>query len=132
MRRSFFPLALYSFSHFSSGNVSGQTSDFIYLDHSNPVLTSKVNTNTQWTNVAPTIKYGATDYLAGTTYNGSGVESVSIYNDRGVCVSTGGVETSYTLCAADEGVHTFTIKASVISKTMIRKSRDCYCTLEFN
>lgn len=99
------------FVYDASGNVSGQTSNFIYLDHSNPVLTSKVNTNTQWTNVAPTIKYGATDYLAGTTYNGSGVESVSIYNDRGVCVSTGGVETSYTLCAADEGVHTFTIKA---------------------
>lgn len=91
------------------GNHSSSTSSRIYLDHSNPVLYGMENTVTDWTNVAPTISVTATDYLNGTTYNGSGLLSVVIYDDCGHAVASGITGTSYTLQPKYEGEHIWTI-----------------------
>lgn len=70
------------------------------------------NTNTDWTNVAPVISVSATDYLRGTSYNGSGVDSIVIINDAGTAVASGVAGASYTLQAKDEGIHSWTITAT--------------------
>ena len=95
-----------------AGNVSEKTSATIYLDHSSPVLSGMENTNTDWTNVAPVISVSATDYLSGTSYNGSGVDSIVITNDAGITVASGVAGASYTLQAKDEGIHTWKITAT--------------------
>ena len=92
------------------GNQSSQTLSNIYLDHSNPVLTATVKSD--WTNVAPIISGSATDFLAGTSYGGSGLASVVIYDDTGVAVAIGSSGTSYTLQAKYEGEHTWRIVAT--------------------
>lgn len=91
------------------GNQRSQSSRNIYLDHSDPELTATVNSD--WTNVAPTIKSSATDFLAGTSYSGSGLASITIYDDSGNVVASGGSETSYTLQEKYEGEHTWQIVA---------------------
>lgn len=93
------------------GNISSQTSATIYLDHSNPVILGVENTVTDWTNVAPVISVLATDYLSGTSYNGSGLNSIVIKDDAGVMVASGTSNTSYTLALKYEGKHTWTIIA---------------------
>ena len=60
----------------------------------------------------PVISVSATDYLSGTTYNGSGVSSIVIKNDAGTVVASGTSSASYTLKASDEGVHTWTVVAT--------------------
>ena len=95
-----------------AGNSSEKTSATIYLDHSKPVISGLNNTTTDWTNVAPVISVSATDYLSGTTYNGSGVSSIVIKNDAGVVVANGTSSASYTLKASDEGAHTWTVVAT--------------------
>ena len=57
-------------------------------------------------------KTSATDYLSGTTYNGSGVSSIVVKNDAGVVVASGTSSASYTLKASDEGAHTWTVVAT--------------------
>lgn len=94
------------------GNTSTKDSDTIYLDHSNPVIYGVENTVTDWTNVAPTISVSATDYLAGTTYNGSGLRSLVIKDDVGRTVASGTLNASYTLEAKYEGIHTWYITAT--------------------
>lgn len=93
-------------------NTLTKTSATIYLDHSNPVLSGMNTTVTDWTNQAPRINVSATDYLAGTTYTGSGVKSVVIKDDAGTIVSSGTSSASYTLAARYEGIHTWTIIAT--------------------
>ena len=88
------------------GNSASRTSDTIYLDHSNPVLYGMETTNTEWTNVAPVINVRATDYLLGTTYVGSDLAGIEIFNDSGRCVSDGVHNAMYTLQPRDEGIHT--------------------------
>jgi len=95
-----------------AGNSSSSTSARIYLDHSNPVLAGMSNTNTNWTNVAPQISVSATDYLSGTSYNGSGVSSVVIKDSAGAVVGRGTSSATYTLAAKYEGVYTWTIIAT--------------------
>lgn len=95
-----------------AGNTTTKTSSYIYLDHSNPVIHGVENTVTDWTNMAPTISVSATDYLAGTTYNGSGLSSIVIKDDAGRTVASGVSSTSYTLAARYEGIHTWYITAT--------------------
>lgn len=94
------------------GNTSSHTSDTIYLDHSKPEIWGVENTVTDWTNVAPTISVSATDYLYGTSYNGSGLSSVVIKDDSGRTVGSGTASASYTLEKKYEGKHTWTIVAT--------------------
>ena len=94
------------------GNSASRTSDTIYLDHSNPVLYGMETTNTEWTNVAPVINVRATDYLLGTTYIGSDLAGIEIFNDSGRCVSDGVHNAMYTLQPRDEGIHTWRIVAT--------------------
>lgn len=65
------------------------------------------NTNTEWTNVAPSIAVRSTDYLTGTVTAGSGLRSVKIYNDNENLVAAGSNQASYTLRETDEGERTF-------------------------
>lgn len=95
-----------------AGNTTTKTSSYIYLDHSNPVIYGVENTITDWTNVAPTISVSATDYLAGTTYTGSGLSSIVIKDDVGQTVASGVSSTSYTLATRYEGIHTWYITAT--------------------
>ena len=92
-----------------AGNTTTKTSSYIYLDHSNPEIWGVENTVTDWTNVAPTISVSATDYLYGTSYNGSGLSSVVIKDDAGRVVGSGTASASYTLEKKYEGKHTWTI-----------------------
>ena len=95
-----------------AGNTTTKTSNYIYLDHSNPVINGVENTVTDWTNVAPTIIVSATDYLYGTSYNGSGLSKIVIKDDVGSIVASGINSTSYTLAKKYEGKHTWTITAT--------------------
>ncbi|MDD3240017.1 MAG: InlB B-repeat-containing protein, partial [Lachnospira sp.] len=95
-----------------AGNVTTKTSASIYLDHSNPVLSGAENTVTDWTNIAPIIKFSATDYLSGTTYIGSNLASVKINDDSGTVVASGISSAMYTLAAKYEGIHTWYITAT--------------------
>lgn len=95
-----------------AGNTTTKTSAAIYLDHSNPVLSGAQNTFTDWTNVAPVISFSATDYLSGTTYNGSGLASVVIKDDSGNVVARGTSSAYYRLAAKYEGIHTWYITAT--------------------
>ncbi|MDD3138680.1 MAG: InlB B-repeat-containing protein [Lachnospiraceae bacterium] len=110
------------------GNTSSTNSATIYLDHSNPVISGVENTVTAWTNVAPTIRVSATDYLSGTSYNGSGLRSLIIKDDSGNEVESGVTSTSYTLSATYEGIHTWYITATdnvghVSNKTITTSNR---------
>ena len=84
----------------------------IYLDHSDPVISGLDQVNTEWTNTAPTIDITTSDYLLGTTCNGSGVVSVVIKDDAGVTVASGASTVSYTVQPNYEGVHTWYIEAT--------------------
>lgn len=95
-----------------AGNDTTKTSATIYLDHSNPVLSGMDTTNTEWTNIAPIIRISATDYLSGTTYSGSGLESVVIEDDAGNVVASGITSANYTLAVRYEGIHTWYITAT--------------------
>jgi hypothetical protein len=95
-----------------AGNTTTKTSATIYLDHSNPVLSGAQNTFTDWTNVAPVISFSASDYLSGTTYNGSGLASVVIKDDSGNVVARGTSSAYYRLAAKYEGIHTWYILAT--------------------
>ncbi|MGI6502136.1 MAG: InlB B-repeat-containing protein [Anaerostipes sp.] len=95
-----------------AGNTTTKTSATIYLDHSNPVLSGAQNTFTDWTNVAPVISFSASDYLSGTTYNGSGLASVVIKDDSGNVVARGTSSAYYMLAAKYEGIHTWYIIAT--------------------
>lgn len=97
---------------YKAGNTSEKTSSVVYLDHSKPVISGLSNTTTTWTNTAPVISVSATDYLSGTSYNGSGLSSIVIKNDAGTVVASGTSSASYTLKASDEGVHTWTVVAT--------------------
>ena len=88
-----------------------------------------MDTVTDWTNVAHTIRVSASDYLSGTSYNGSGLRSLIIKDDSGNVVSSGVTSTSYTLAAQYEGIHTRYITATdnvghTESKSVITKY-DC-------
>lgn len=95
-----------------AGNSASRTSETIYLDHSNPVLYGMETTNTEWTNIAPVINVRATDYLYGTTYIGSDLAGIEIISDTGRCVADGTHNAMYTLQPRDEGIHTWTIRAT--------------------
>ena len=95
-----------------AGNSASRTSDTIYLDHSNPVLYGMETTNTEWTNIAPVINVRSTDYLYGTTYTGSDLAGIEIISDTGRCVADGTHNAMYTLQPRDEGIHTWTIRAT--------------------
>lgn len=73
----------------NAGNTTTKTSNYIYLDHSNPVIHGTENTVTSWTKVAPVISVTASDYLSGTTYNGSGLKNLVIKNSSGTKVASG-------------------------------------------
>lgn len=98
-----------------AGNSKEASSSAIYLDHSNPVIYGLSNVMKDWTKVAPVISITTTDYLYGTSYNGSGVASVVIKDDLGVTVASGTTAASYTLQPKYEGYHTWyvTIKDAV-------------------
>ena len=94
------------------GNSRVQSTSIIYLDHSSPVIAGSGNTNTAWTNVAPVINVTATDYLSGTTYTGSGLKTLIIYDDAGNVVASGTSSAIYTLEPKYEGIHTWKIIAT--------------------
>lgn len=54
----------------------------------------------------------ATDYLLGTSYEGSGVRSIVIKDDSGRQVSSGVASTNYILSDSYQGIHTWTIVAT--------------------
>lgn len=91
------------------GNTTTKVSAYIYLDHSDPVLYGMNNTVTDWTNVAPVISITTTDYLYGTTYDGSGLALVVIKDDSGNVVASGNSSVYYRLTAAYEGIHSWYI-----------------------
>ena len=93
------------------GNTTTKTSSYIYLDHSKPVISGVESTVTDWTNVAPTIRVSATDFLSSTSFNGSGLSSLVIRDDLGKIVTSGTISASYTLAAKYEGIHTWSITA---------------------
>ena len=95
-----------------AGNTTTKTSSNIYLDHSNPVVYGVENTVTSWTKVVPTISVSATDYLLGTSYEGSGVRSIVIKDDSGRQVSSGVASTNYIMSDSYQGIHTWTIVAT--------------------
>ena len=95
-----------------AGNSMRASSKVIYLDHSDPVISGLDQVNTDWTNVAPTIHISTSDYLMGTTCNGSGVVSVVIKDDAGDTVASGASTVSYTVQPNYEGVHTWYIEAT--------------------
>lgn len=95
-----------------AGNTSNKTSSTIYLDHSNPVLYGMNATNVAWTNIAPQINVTATDYLLGTSYEGSGLSSIVIKDNTGMVVSRGTSSASYILEDKYEGIYTWTIIAT--------------------
>lgn len=108
------------------GNTLNRSSAMMYLDHTSPVITSVGNTTSSWTNTAPIINVSATDYLAGTTYNGSGMKSLVIKRDDGEIVARATFSITYVLHASDEGSHTWTIIATdnvgkVTTKTISTK-----------
>lgn len=94
------------------GNTTTKASSYIYLDHSNPIISGVENTVTDWTNVAPTIRVSATDFLYGTSYSGSGISSFIIKDETGRIVSSGTSSISYTLATRYEGIHTWYIVAT--------------------
>lgn len=112
-----------------AGNTTTKTSATIYLDHSNPVLSGAQNTVTDWTNVAPVISFSATDYLSGTNYTGSGLNSVIIKDDSGNVVASGVSSARYTLATKYEGIHTWYITAmdnvGHTSNTSVTTKYDC-------
>lgn len=95
-----------------AGNKTTKNSSVVYLDHTKPVINGTNSTVTDWTNTAPVISVTATDYLSGTTYNGSGVIGVVIANEEGVVKASGTNSATYTLKASDEGIHMWTIIAT--------------------
>ena len=95
-----------------AGNKTTKNSSVVYLDHTKPVINGASNTVTEWTNTAPVISITSTDYLMGTSYNGSGLVGVVIANESGVVVASGTSSASYTLKDRDEGIHTWTIIAT--------------------
>lgn len=95
-----------------AGNTTTRTSNYIYLDHSSPVIYGTENTVTNWTRIAPVIRVTATDYLTGTLYNGSGLRSLVIMNSSGGIVASGVNAASYTLSDAYQGTYTWTIVAT--------------------
>ena len=87
-----------------------------------PVIWS-YKTETDWTNVAPIFELTATDYLYGTTNNGSGVESIVIRDESGKEVKKGTDSVNYTLDDKYEGIHSFTIEVKdkvghIVAKTV--------------
>ncbi len=94
------------------GNSYTASSAYIYLDHSNPVIHGLENTNTDWTNRAPVISVSGTDYLSGTSYTGSGMSSMVVYDDAGREVARGSGSVSYTVASKYEGIHRWTIIAT--------------------
>lgn len=94
------------------GNKTTKNSSVIYLDHTKPVINGTSSTVTDWTNVAPVISVTATDYLSGTTYNGSGLASLVIKDESGNVVGNGTTSASYTLADKYEGIYTWTIVAT--------------------
>lgn len=111
------------------GNTTTRTSSYIYLDHSNPVISGIENTMTDWINVAPVIRASATDFLNGTSYTGSGLISLVIRDDSGTVVASGTTNTSYLLTARDEGIHTWYIIATdnvgYTSSKLVTTKYDC-------
>ena len=111
------------------GNTTTKTSAYIYLDHSNPVISGVENTVTDWTNVAPIISVSATDFLNGTGYTGSGLSSLVIKDDSNRIVASGTTSTSYTLTVRYEGIHTWTITATDnvghVSNRSVTTKYDC-------
>ena len=87
-----------------AGNTTTETSEKIYLDHSEPVIVMN-SIPGDWTNVAPTIAPTVSDAL-------SGVDSVIIKDDRGNVVARGESDTVYTLGSCDEGIRTWEIVAT--------------------
>ena len=83
----------------------------MYLDHSNSEIIGIDSIETDWTNIAPVISVKATDYLYDTNIEGSGVKSLTIYDDAGEKVTTGVSSTAYTLEEKYEGEHTWKIEA---------------------
>lgn len=94
-----------------AGNTTTKNSNVVYLDHSRPIISGISNTVTDWTNAAPIIYVSATDYLSGTSYNGSGIASLVIKDKDGVVVKSGTSTASYTLADKYEGVYEWTIVA---------------------
>ena len=94
-----------------AGNKTTKNSSLVYLDHTKPVISGASNTVTEWTKTAPVISVTATDYLSGTTYNGSGLASVVIKDKNGTIVGSGTNSASYTLEDKYEGIYTWTIVA---------------------
>ena len=84
---------------------------------------------TDWVRVAPVISVSGKDYLAGTSYQGSGLASVTIQDDAGNVVASGVKSANYTLAAKYEGIHNWTITAQdtvghTVTKTVTTKY-DC-------
>jgi len=92
-----------------AGNVKTLDSNIIYLDHSAPKMSGLEDTTTGWTKVAPKINVDATDYLKDTTYMGSGVASIIVYNEDGVAVASGTNSVSYILTQSYEGIYDWTV-----------------------
>lgn len=95
-----------------AGNKTTKNSSVVYLDHTKPVINGASSTVSDWTNTAPVISVTATDYLSGTTYNGSGLASLVIKDEAGNVVGNGTTSASYTLADKYEGIYTWTIEAT--------------------
>ena len=112
----------------AAGNTATKTSKTIYLDHSEPVIHGLENTNTDWTNMAPIIRVNGTDYLSGTYYSGSGLQSMVIRDDSGNTVASGTGSAYYMLEPKYEGIHTWTI----IARDNVGHTSSCQITTKYD
>lgn len=101
----------YAVSYDMGGHTIQTGANNVYIDHSDPVIIGTESTRSDWTNAAPIIQVRATDYLYGYSTNGSGVRSISIYDDYGRLVRNGRDTVTYVLDDQYEGEHTWTIEA---------------------
>ena len=101
----------YAISTDTSGHSIKATTSKIFIDKTDPVINGLENTETDWTNIAPVISVNSTDYLYETSTVGSGLKSLTIYDDKGLIATKGEDTATYTLKENDEGEHVWKIEA---------------------
>lgn len=101
----------YAISTDTQGHSIKATTERVHLDHSDPVIIGAENTEKEWTNIAPVISVRSTDHLYGTGVEGSGLKSLTIYDENDIVLRRGDNSTAYTLEERYEGERLWRIEA---------------------
>ena len=102
----------YAIATDEGGHTCRVQTDWAYIDKSGPMIYGLESVRSDWTNEPPMISARATDYLYGTSTQGSGVSRICIYDDYGRQVSSGHDSVTFILDNSYEGEHTFRVEAS--------------------